>query len=81
MAMGKPVVANKELLGHKEVIEKSKGGILVKFEDESFAEGIIRLLDNPKKAKEMGIEGHEWVMRNRTYEILARKLERRYLEM
>ena len=81
MAMGKPVVANEELLGHKEVIEKSEGGILVKFEDESFADGIIRLLNNPEGAKEMGKKAHEWVMRNRTYEILARKLERRYLEM
>lgn len=29
----------------------------------------------------MGRKGREWVVRNRTYEILARQVEERYLEL
>lgn len=81
MAMGKPVVANEEIPEQKEVIQESGGGMLVKFEAESFAEGIIKLLNNPEKAKEMGRKGREWVVKNRSYEILARRLEERYFEI
>lgn len=81
MAMGKPVVANEEIPEQKEVIGETKGGIIVKFEDESFANGIVKLLDNPEMAKEMGVKGHEWILKNRSYEILARQLEERYFEL
>ena len=81
MGMGKPVVANEEIPEQKEVIQETEGGILVKFEDESFANGIIKLLNNPESAKEMGRKGHEWVVKNRSYEVMARKLEKRYFEV
>ncbi len=44
MVMRKPVVANKEIQEQREVLEVSNGGILVEFQAESFASGIIRLL-------------------------------------
>lgn len=81
MAMGKPIVANEEIPEQKEVIEESGGGILVKFDGESFASGIIELLDNPNKAKEMGRKGHEWVVKNRSYENMAREVEKKYYEL
>jgi glycosyltransferase involved in cell wall biosynthesis len=81
MAMGKPVVANEEIPEHKEVLEESGGGILVPFTAEAFASAIIQLLDNPEQAAEMGKRGTEWVLKNRGYELLARKLEKRFLEM
>jgi glycosyltransferase involved in cell wall biosynthesis len=81
MAMGKPVVANEEIPEQKEVIQKSKGGILVKFEDESFADGIIELLNNPERAKEMGRKAREWVVKNRSYEVMAREVEKKYFEL
>jgi glycosyltransferase involved in cell wall biosynthesis len=81
MAMGKPVVANEEIPEQEEVIRKSGGGRLVKFEDESFANGIIELIDNPDKAREMGKNGQKWIMKNRTYEILARRLEEKYFDI
>jgi glycosyltransferase involved in cell wall biosynthesis len=81
MAMAKPVVANEEIPDHKEIVEESGGGILVKFEAESFAEGIIELLNNPARAEEMGRMGRKWVVKNRSYEILARRLEERYLKL
>ena len=81
MAMGKPVVANEEIPEQKEVIEESGGGVLVKFEDRSFADGITELLDNPERAKEMGRKGHEWVVKNRLYENMAREVEKKYFEL
>jgi len=81
MVMAKPVVANKEIPEQKEVIKESGGGILAKFEEESFAEGIIKLLDNPDEAKEMGKRGHEWVVKNRSYEDMARQVEKKYYEL
>ena len=81
MAMGKPVVANEEIPEQKKVIQESGGGILVKFEAESFAGGIIKLLNNPERAKEMGKNGHEWVVKNRSYENMAREVEKRYFEL
>ena len=78
MAVGKPVVANVEIPEQEEVIRESEGGILVKFEAESLANGIIKLLDDPERAKEMGRKGNEWVVKNRSYENMAREVEKRY---
>ena len=81
MVMGKPVVANEEIPEQNEVIDESSGGMLVKFEDKSFAEGVIELLNNPERAEEMGGKGHEWVLENRSYENMAREVEKRYFEL
>ena len=81
MAMAKPVVANKEIPEQKEVIQESGGGILVKFEDESFANGIMELLNDSERVKEMGRKGREWVLENRSYEVMAREVEKRYFEL
>ena len=81
MAMAKPVVANEEIPEHKEVLEESGGGICVPFTPEAFAEAIIEVLDNPEKAAEMGRRGREWVVKNRSYEILARQVEERYYQL
>ena len=81
MAMEKPVVANEEIPEQKEVIRESGGGVLVKFESESFANGIIKLLNNPERGEEMGKKGHEWVVKNRSYEHMAHEVEKRYFEV
>jgi len=81
MAAGKPVVANEEIPEHKEVLEESGGGILTPFTPEAFADAISDLLDNPEKAAEMGRRGREWVAKNRSYEVLARQVEERYLSL
>jgi glycosyltransferase involved in cell wall biosynthesis len=81
MAVGKPVVANEEIFEHREVIEQSGGGILAPFDNEAFASAIIELLDKPEMAGEMGRKGYEWVVKNRSYEILARKLEEKYVQL
>ncbi len=81
MAMAKPVVANEEIPEHKTVVEESGGGILVSFTPEAFADAIIELVDNPERATEMGRRGREWVVKHRTYEILARRIEQRFLSI
>ena len=81
MGVAKPVVANEEIPEHREVIEKSGGGILVPFTSEGFTDAIAYLLDNPKKAAEMGSRGRKWVVKNRSYEILARQVEERYYQL
>lgn len=81
MALGKPVVANDEIPEQEEAMQESGGGVLVKFEVESFANGIIELLDDFERAKEMGRKGYEWVVKNRSYENMARGVEARYYEL
>lgn len=81
MGGGKPVIANEEILDQKEVVEQSGGGILVPFTPEAFADAMIALLDNPQRAMEMGQRGRQWVTENRSYEVLARQVERRLSEL
>lgn len=81
MGVAIPVIANKEILEPREVLEQSGGGILVPFIPEAFAGAISELLDNPEKAIEMGERGREWVVKHRTYEILAQQVEKRYFEL
>lgn len=78
MAMGKPVVANEEIVEHKEVMKQSGGGVLVPFNKEAFAYAIAELLNDSEKAEKMGKRGYEWVVKNRSYEVLARKAEERF---
>jgi len=81
MAMAKPVIANKEIPEHRDVLEQSGGGILVQFTPEAIADAIIGLLDNPDEAAEMGQKGQDWVMKNRSYELMARQVENRLLHL
>jgi len=81
MALSKPVVANIEIPEHKDVCETSGGGILVEYNSQAFAKGMIDLLENPQKAIEMGKKGREWVVHNRSYEILARQVEAAYFRL
>jgi len=81
MAAAKPAIANEEIFDQKEVLEQSSGGILVPFTPQAFADAMVDLLNNPEKAAEMGRKGRQWVMENRSHEVLAQKLERRLSEL
>ena len=81
MAINKPTVANKEIPELKQVLEESGAGILVKFESESFAEGILLLLNDPIKAHEIGQKGRDWVVKNRSYEQMALEIENIYIKL
>ncbi len=81
MAMAKPVIANEEIPEHEDVLKKSGGGILVPFTAEAFADAMVNLLKSPRTATSMGQLGQQWVIRNRSYEILARQVSRRLVKL
>jgi glycosyltransferase involved in cell wall biosynthesis len=79
MAMGKAVVAN----DHPEqrlVIEKSRAGYCTAWDEQEFASAIVKLLQNPDKAAEMGRRGREYVENNRTNTAMADLVEHTYLK-
>ncbi len=81
MAMAKPVVATEGIPEHREVLEQSGGGILVPSTPEAFASAMIKLSGSPEMAAEMGRKGKDWVVKNRSNEILARQLEKACLKL
>lgn len=81
MAAAKPVIANEEIFDQKEVLEQSDGGILVPFTPQAFADAMVDLLNNPEKSAEMGWRGRQWVMENRSHEVLARQVERKLTKL
>lgn len=81
MVMKKPVIANCEINEQKEVINESEGGVLINFDEESLFRAMLNLTSNPNLCKKLGDNGQEWVLKNRTYEILSQKIENRYLEL
>jgi glycosyltransferase involved in cell wall biosynthesis len=81
MALEKPVIANKGIFEHEQVLNQSGGGILVNFNSDSFAEGIIELLNNPEKSKKMGKKGRKWVLNNREYKKMAMDIQNLFLEL
>ena len=81
MGAGKPVVANEEIPEQREVIQESDGGLLVPYDEECFANAIVELLNDPYKRKRMGGNGRKWVLENRSYEKLAKKVEEAYFDL
>lgn len=80
MAMGKAVVAN----DHPEqslVISESKGGICVPYDEHSFSQGILYLLENPEVARQMGMRGREYIEKKRNYEQTADLVEKKLLQI
>lgn len=81
MASGIPVVGNREILDMRNIISKSKCGILVDFDAKSFATAMITLIKKEELAKNMGESGREWVIKNRSYEQMAKKVEEIYIQL
>jgi glycosyltransferase involved in cell wall biosynthesis len=81
MSMGKPVIANREIQEQEKVLEESKCGILADYNPESFAEAMIKLIDNPENGKKLGKNGREWLLKNRDYMILTETVEESYYKL
>jgi glycosyltransferase involved in cell wall biosynthesis len=80
MAMGKPVVAN----DHPEqrlVIDQSHGGYCVPYDEAAFAAAIIRLLESPEVAQQMGQRGRAYVLQHRSYPRIADIVEQQLLQL
>ena len=80
MAMGKPVVAN-DHPEQKRVIEESGAGYCVPYEEQPFADAILRLLADPEGAKYMGQQGRRYVLEHRTYGTIAAAVEKQLLDI
>lgn len=81
MVCEKPVIGNREILEIASIIHKSGGGILVDFEEKSFSLGMIKLARDAELLKKMGSYGRDWVIKNRSYEMIAKKIEEIYFQV
>ncbi|MBX5460393.1 MAG: glycosyltransferase family 4 protein [Steroidobacteraceae bacterium] len=80
MALSKPVVAN----DHPEqrlVLEESRAGLCVSYDERAFANAIVSILMDPEEAARMGHRGREYVERNRDYRRLGAMLADKYREI
>jgi glycosyltransferase involved in cell wall biosynthesis len=78
MALAKAVVAN----DHPEqrlVLEESGGGLCVPWDEEAFAQAIVRLMRAPELAQAMGDRGRRYVVQHRGYSAIADLVEREFL--
>lgn len=78
MGAGLVIVANKEVYEQKNVLQKTKGGILVSYSTKEFANEIIKLLNNEYDLDLMRRQNINWVKKNRDYKILAKNLEKQF---
>lgn len=76
---GVPVVANREILEQEKVILGSGGGILADYETTSFSDAIVRLLNDKNLREEMGKKGREYVIKNYSYRVIAKKISPYFL--
>jgi len=81
MSMGKPIVCNNENVEQRNIISKNQAGMCVKYDVGEFVKAIEYLNENPGIAKEMGIRGKKYIQENRSYEILADKVEKEYFNI
>lgn len=78
MSCGKPIVAT-DAGGNKELIENWKGGIIVPTRDsDSLANGIGKILTNKKLATRFSQFNRKRVLRNFTWDIVAKNVESFY---
>ena len=78
MAAGKAVVANQEILEHKNVLESSNAGLLTPFAADGFATAVCALLDDRSSRQKMGDRGRQWVQEKRSFASLASMLVEEY---
>ena len=79
LSLGIPTIANYEIPDQSYLIRNSLGGILVPYDEESFASAIIKLLDNRILSKKMGVAGRKWISKNRNYSNLSKEFHKKLL--
>jgi len=80
MAMAKPVVAN-DIPEQKHILAQSGAGICTGYDEEQFAEAMKWLLQHPIEAREMGTRGRRFIEEQRSFDVLARKIEQAYSKL
>ncbi|HBU68837.1 MAG TPA: hypothetical protein DEE98_00460 [Elusimicrobia bacterium] len=80
-ALGKPVIAT-NVGGIPEAFEDGMGGILIEPENTAaVVEAVSKLLDNPRKASEMGRAGQSFVYKNFSLSLMVSKIGRIYQDI
>lgn len=71
MFSGKPVVAS--YTGYQSMINEAECGIFVPANDvQALKKEIVRFSEMPEAMlTQMGINGHQWIIKNRHYKVLA----------
>jgi glycosyltransferase involved in cell wall biosynthesis len=80
MAMAKAVVAS-DLPEQRDLIERSGAGYCVPYEEQAFADAVLRLAEDPLRAREMGRRGRAYVLEHRSYQVIADIVERDILSL
>ncbi len=77
LASGRPIVAPR-VGDSAPILEREEVGIATEATPESFAEGILLLLNHPKQAKEMGARARKLAEGPLSWEVQAKKMETLY---
>lgn len=80
MAMGKAVVANTHP-EQKLLIDQSGCGYCVPYDEDAFADAIVKLLRAPEMARAMGERGRRYAIEHRSYGVIATGVERAMLRV
>ncbi|SEQ34930.1 glycosyltransferase [Nitrosomonas ureae] len=80
MAMAKCIVAN-EHPEQCQVMEESGIGRCVPWGEQSFADEVCKLLDDPERARTLASRGPDWVRKYRTYDVIADHVESQYKKL
>lgn len=75
LALGCPVLVNKEIIDQNDVINKSGGGISLTYDETSFSDNILNLMNNKDILLKMADKGNNFVLKHRTYNKLAQKVK------
>lgn len=81
MAMGKAVIAS-DVAALKEIVTPGVNGYLhEKGSTESLIEQLVRVLDDPERTRQIGIQAREWVVENRDWSRLSMLIADSYAEL
>jgi glycosyltransferase involved in cell wall biosynthesis len=81
LGMAIPVIANREIPDQFKVITESGGGECVPYNVPAFAAAVLRFLKDRSMAKQAGQRGREYVVRERSYSILADYIDEQYSKL
>jgi glycosyltransferase involved in cell wall biosynthesis len=76
MHSGKPLLAT-DLRTHNQILDDSLA-MLAPADPLGFAQGMVRLLQNPSLRQKLGAAGREYVKRNHTYDAHAKRVNQLY---
>ena len=78
LSCGLPIVCNNEIYDQADIIQASKAGFSVKYEENEFKTSILTILRNKKLYETMSFSGRKWIHDNRTYDNLSISLINKY---